>query len=753
MKYNSIYNKFSSGELSQYLKGRTDLEEYYSGVDEMTNFIPLKQGGAYFRPGTTRVGLDNTTRTYKCRIFNFNPADGFSYIVFAAPTQDITISRIEAGGLTNCTITKPNQIWNTRPDFSNTGAALPNSDSLFDNLYFTSYGDIFIICDGNGNGAPIVGKRTGATTFIIDSFLWPTLINATTGVLALDISAKYPVRFPYKDPNIDPGIRLKPSATSGNITITAENASATPINFFTGDVVGTMVKITHSTTTGVARITSKVSDSVVNAQVVIALFGAITASDNWETSYFNPVDGYPRSASFHQGRLYLGGNKTYTDTIWGSLVGNIYQFMQRRLAQDLTTNTSLLNYFGSVKNTDPYNFTIASTTANTIQWMYPSDTLLVGTTGSEYSIKGGNDEILSVFNIDVSSISSHGSSKVQPTKVGSSILFVSLDRKRILEIPKDLRQYQSATELTSLTEGILDKITQVYDASNPQVNLTGFQEMSYQESEGILWCLWLNTSSRKSGLITLTMDRTSKTLGWSKHTLPLGTEQTPIHGICSIPLPHQANKDFLYLYTNRSGLATYSLERMFYRTRQNFMNNTLSFDTVFSSQSTNHLDHSVIITAISNNVSLSGLGFSSFDVSVLDKNGNYLGEFTPSSNIIVVPDAAAKSPLVVGYKYSGEIKTMPIEAGAQFGVAQGSARRGHEVSVFVDRSRAGKYKQSKAANEFPLDTKGTGPALYTGEVRLSLNASPDDTQTIIKQDQPYPLTILWMLTKGYTYDT
>lgn len=752
MKYNSIYNKFSSGELSQYLKGRTDLEEYYSGVDEMTNFIPLKQGGAYYRPGTTRVGMDATTRTYKNRIFKFNPADGFSYIIFAAPTQDLRISRIEAGGLTNCTITKPSQIWNTRPDFSDTGAPLTNSDSLFDNLYFTSYGDIFVICDGNGNGAPIVGKRTGDTTFIIDSFLWPTLINATTGVLALDISAKYPIRFPYKDPNISPDIRLKPSATSGVITITAENASATPINFFAGDVVGTMVKITHATTTGVARITSKVSDSVVNAQVVLVNFGATTATDNWETSYYNPVDGYPRSASFHQGRLYFGGNKTSVDTIWASLVGNIYHFMQRRLAQDSSTNVSLMNYFGSVKNTDPYNFTIASTTANTIQWMFPSDTLLVGTTGSEYSIKGGNDEILSVFNIDISSISSHGSAKVQPTKVGSSILFVSLDRKRLLEIPKDLRQYQSATELTSLTEGIFDKLTQIYDSSSPKNILTGFQEISYQESEGVLWCLWLNTSSRKSGLLSLTMDRTSKTLGWSKHTFPFGTSQTLIHGIASISLAHQANKDFLYIYTDRSS-GTYALERMFNKTKQNFINATVSFDSVLSSLASNFLDHSVLITAASDSVSLTGLGFSSQPVSVVDKDGNYLGDYTPAANIITVTGAVAKSPLLVGYKYTGEIKTMPIEAGAQFGVAQGSARRGHEISVFLDRSIGGKYKQSKATNEFPLDTKGTGSALYTGEVRLSLNSSPDDNQTVLKQDQPYPLTILWMLTKGYTYDS
>jgi len=180
------------------------------------------------------------------------------------------------------------------------------------------------------------------------------------------------------------------------------------------------------------------------------------------------------------------------------------------------------------------------------------------------------------------------------------------------------------------------------------------------------------------------------------------------------------------------------------------MNATASFDTIASSKSVCHLDYAKIFTASSNSVSI-GTDYNQ-PVSVISFQGNYLGDFTPSSGIITVPSATSYSPLLVGYKYTGEIKTMPIESGAQFGVAQGSARRGHEVSVYIDRSRGGKYKQSKAVNEYPIDELGTASALSTKEVRLSLNASPDDNQTILKQDQPYPLTILWLLTKGYTYD-
>lgn len=750
MKYNSIYNKFSSGELSPYLKGRTDLEEYFSGVEDMTNFIPMKQGGAYFRPGTHLVG---TARTDNARIFTFSPADGLSYLVYLFPGLAPEIKKVEGDLLIACTLTTTSSVWSKYPDFSvasgyfSTWATAPQTTAVFDNLNFSSYGDLFVVCDGTGLIAPIVAKRTGATSFIIDSFLYPTLINPNTGVLWIDTSVKYPLRVPYQDANIDPNINLKPSGTTGAITITAQNAAATPINYFTGDPVGMMIKITQGTTTGVARVTSKVSDSVVNASTQGVNFGATTASNNFEISSFNPKDGYPKSSAFHQGRLYFGGNITFPDTLWGSLVGNIYHFMSKRFIQDATANTSSMNYFGDVKTTDPFNFTLASTSANSIQWLYPSQTLIVGTTSTEYSISGGTDSILSVYNIEASAISGHGSAKIQPVKVGSSIIFVSYDRKRLYEIPKDLRQYQSATELSIISEGILDK---VFDLTTSTLNFYtnfGMQELAYQENEGIIWVRCLDTAYRKSSLISLSLDRTSKTLGWAKHTFPFGSSFADISSIAVVSDPNKGKRQFLYMYAYR---ANYNVEKMWFRTRYNAMNQSLSFGTVASDKTVLHLDSSSIITAVSDSVFI-GSNYNQ-PVSVISYQGEYLGDFTPSVGSITVPGAAGYSPLLVGYKYSGQIKTMPAESGAQFGVSQGSLRRTHEISLYIDRSRGGKYKSSLASSEYPIDTAGSGSSLQTKEVRLSLNASPDDHQITLKQDLPYPMTILWLLTKGYTND-
>ena len=48
---------FTSGELSPLLKGRTDLNQYYAGVQTGDNVVIVPQGGLKRRPGTEHIDL------------------------------------------------------------------------------------------------------------------------------------------------------------------------------------------------------------------------------------------------------------------------------------------------------------------------------------------------------------------------------------------------------------------------------------------------------------------------------------------------------------------------------------------------------------------------------------------------------------------------------------------------------------------------------------------------------------------------
>jgi hypothetical protein len=52
-----IQNNFVSGELSPLMRGRTDINQYYQGLQTANNVVLVPQGGVKRRPGTEYIGV------------------------------------------------------------------------------------------------------------------------------------------------------------------------------------------------------------------------------------------------------------------------------------------------------------------------------------------------------------------------------------------------------------------------------------------------------------------------------------------------------------------------------------------------------------------------------------------------------------------------------------------------------------------------------------------------------------------------
>ena len=104
-----------------------------------------------------------------------------------------------------------------------------------------------------------------------------------------------------------PGATLTPSATTGNITLTASSSV-----FSSGNV---HQYINGVASFGRARIIEFVSSTVVKAFVEVSFFDttAIASGDwNLEGGYeaaWSATRGYPVSVTFHEGRLFFGGSR------------------------------------------------------------------------------------------------------------------------------------------------------------------------------------------------------------------------------------------------------------------------------------------------------------------------------------------------------------------------------------------------------------------------------------------------------------
>jgi len=119
-----------------------------------------------------------------------------------------------------------------------------------------------------------------------------------------------------------------------------------------------------------------------------------------------------------------------------------------------------------------------------------------------------------------------------------------------------------------------------------------------------------------------------------------------------------------------------------------------------------------------------------------------------------------RKEMLVGLKYTSTVKTMKLEAGQEYGTAQGSLKRNEAVVLKFYRSYGGKF--GEASNEEGMEEivfrpaghgMGTALSLFTGDKYLDFPSSTERFfQVIIKQDKALPMSLLAIIHRGVSYD-
>ena len=98
---------------------------------------------------------------------------------------------------------------------------------------------------------------------------------------------------------------------------------------------------------GRARIIEQVSGTVVKVMTELPFFKAdeAIASGDWELEEgyedaWSGSRGYPRTCSFHEGRLYFGGSKALPNTLFGSKVADFFNFKTAEALDDDASSRS-----------------------------------------------------------------------------------------------------------------------------------------------------------------------------------------------------------------------------------------------------------------------------------------------------------------------------------------------------------------------------------------------------------------------------
>jgi hypothetical protein len=496
---------------------------------------------------------------------------------------------------------------------------------------------------------------------------------------------------PYLAPNTT-AIILTPSATSGSgITITAST------NAFVSTDVNRLVSFSN----GYARITAFNSATNVTADVEDD-FDNTTATTDWKLGAFSDTTGHPSCVSFFEQRLVFAGTISEPQTLYFSKAGDY---------ENMTAGTNA---------DDAMVYTIASNQVNAIRYMKAVRTLVVGTTGGEFTVSAdGTDAAVTPTNVTIKRQSSFGAANVDAIPAGNAILFLQKAKRKIRELQYnfDSDGYQAA-DLCIL---------------NDTVTKSGINEMVFQqEPDSIIWCV------RDDGVLAgLTYQRSENVVAWHRHIF--GGSFGSGNAVCetAATISGTLTEDELWVIVKRT--INGSTKRYIECFSDFDFDETDATDFKFLDS---HLSYSGASTT-----TLSGLShLEGQTVSVL-ADGSVHANKTVSSGSITLDRAVTKA--CVGLPYNSVLQTMRIEGGAAEGTSQGKTKRiskvvlrlfetvGVKVGPSLTDLETVPFRTTSSALSSPVDTLLAGDKEI--EFRDDYNS---DGFIFVKQDQPLPCSIL-----------
>lgn len=389
MRITQFQTNFSVGELDPLLRARTDLQQYQNALEEATNVIVQPQGGIKRRDGLEFItDFGGTYTSFKLIPFEFSVSDSY-LLVFVAGRIYIYKDGVQ------------------QTDINGSGndylAASAITAAMLDNLEYTQAVDTLILCHEDLQTKRLV--RNSDTSWTLENL---PLTNLPKYAYAFDThQPNYTITPSAVDGNItitassvttDNGtaqaggsntITLKSSTSYSSdddpngmfITLTSgtgsgqtrhvedyvastkvltvypawdtqpDSTTGYKVEAFAEAAVDEYAQVTK--TFGRARYVEYVSATSMKAVVEVPFFdtNAVVAGE-WESEHgyedvWSDDRGWPKSATFHEGRLYFGGSKSRPNTIWGSRVIDYFNFSPGTGLDDegveATINTNQLN--------------------------------------------------------------------------------------------------------------------------------------------------------------------------------------------------------------------------------------------------------------------------------------------------------------------------------------------------------------------------------------------------------------------------
>ena len=233
--------------------------------------------------------------------------------------------------------------------------------------------------------------QSANTIILVEETLQPQLVQRvseedwTIEPISFDFIPKYD----FNPVTTNPAVNITPDALSGVVKLTASSSL-----FVSGDVNQVI-----EGNGGRARIVKYINGTTVSAYMEIPFFSTdVLQSGTWDflkgfESVWGGGNGWPRSATFFEGRLWFGGSQARPRTVWGSRVNLFFDFDPGTALDD---DAVVIDVQGS------------NNELNTIVDVFGGQDLHVLTTGSSYAFLKSVSEAITPTNAYLPPQSSSG---------------------------------------------------------------------------------------------------------------------------------------------------------------------------------------------------------------------------------------------------------------------------------------------------------------------------------------------------------
>ena len=659
---------FTTGEIDPLVLGRIDLEQYGKGLEKAQNVVVLPQGGFERRPGL-RFMLDLTSHLGN----GITPQAGIRLIPFEfSTTQSYMLAFVKNG--TGSSNNVRMFVYSNKAQVTaingGSDAYLQVSMGNIDlsTLNFTQSADTLILVQEDM--APISIVRGGSTSTWTASAISLTIPKHAFTVGTTQISGN-----------------VTPSAVDGSITLTSAGSSFTTAHvdqFFTRDDGFGRVRIVQFVSTseviGVTEVpflnTSAIADSLHHIESGY--------EDAWSSSR-----GYPRSCVFHEGRLYMGGSKSLPNTLFGSKVGDFFNFRQTHGLDD-----------------DAIKATLASDRVNAITGLFSGRDLQIFTTGSEFFVQQAEVTPITPSNITVKTATRHGSKEgLRPVQASNATLYIEREGGALREfLYNDSQLTYNSANVSFFSSHLIKSPTHM--ALRPSTDSDeGDLLLICNGTDGTMACFSVLRPQNVVAPSEFVTDGTFE---------DVAVDQTDIYTVVKRTIG-SATKYYLELFDgNRTTDANLQY---------------------FSGSSSPDL-------SISSNTTASGLSHLEGKTVKMVRDGFVLLDTTVSS-AAVTTDIVPTSYLEVGLDYTVDVRTLPAEPRLASGTVQSRKRRILEVTPILEAT------QNCTVNGFDVtfrslsETLGSTLSSFSGRKRIGpLLGYSDTAQITFSQSQPLFMTVL-----------